>query len=72
MDRRAFIGRLALGTLAVPRAARAQPARKIYRIGILGSAATTSEMVGPSPRPLSRTRSCADCASSATCMGSIS
>jgi hypothetical protein len=29
MDRRAFIGSLALGTLAVPRAAPAQPARKV-------------------------------------------
>src|SRR5712692_11015454 len=50
MDRRAFIGSLAFGTLAVPRAARAQPAWKVYRIGILGSIATTSEMVGPQPR----------------------
>ena len=50
MDRRAFIGSLALGTLAVPRAARAQPARKVYRIGILGSLMTTSGMVGPQPR----------------------
>ncbi|HEV2057518.1 MAG TPA: ABC transporter substrate-binding protein [Methylomirabilota bacterium] len=50
MDRRAFIGSLALGTLAVPRAARAQPARKVYRIGILGSFVTTSEMVGPQPQ----------------------
>src|SRR5882672_5444934 len=49
MDRRAFIGSLALGTLAVPRAARAQSPRKVYRIGILGSRASTSEMVGPQP-----------------------
>jgi putative ABC transport system substrate-binding protein len=49
MDRRAFIGSLALGTLAAPRAAPAQPARKVYRIGIavLGVA---SGMVGPQPR----------------------
>ena len=50
MDRRAFIGSLALATLAVPRTARAQPVRKVYRIGILGSFTTTSEMVGPQPR----------------------
>src|SRR5712692_2552013 len=50
MDRRAFIGSLALGTLAVPRAAAAQPARKVYRIGILSSSATSSDMVGPQPR----------------------
>ena len=49
MDRRAFIGSLALGTLAAPRAAPAQPARKVYRIGIL-SLGTTSDMVGPQPR----------------------
>jgi len=50
MDRRAFIGSLALATLAVPRAARAQPARKVFRIGILSSLTATSDMVGPQPR----------------------
>ena len=35
MDRRTFIGRVAGGVLAVPVAARAQPAGKVYRIGIL-------------------------------------
>src|SRR6266508_4142099 len=35
MDRRTFICRLAGGVLAVPFAARAQPAGKVYRIGIL-------------------------------------
>ena len=49
MDRRAFIGSLALGTLTVPRVARAQPARNVYRIGILGLS-ETSDMVGPEPR----------------------
>jgi putative ABC transport system substrate-binding protein len=34
----------------MPRAAHAQPARKVYRIGILGSRSSTSEMVGPQPR----------------------
>jgi len=34
MDRRAFLG--ALGLLAAPRAAEAQPAVKVYRIGLLG------------------------------------
>src|SRR5712692_7733429 len=50
MDRRAFIGSLALGTLAAPRVARAQPARKVYRIGILSPIFMTSDMVGPQPR----------------------
>jgi len=48
MDRRAFIGSLALATLVRPRAAPAQPARKVYRIGILGGG-TTSDMIGPQP-----------------------
>jgi putative ABC transport system substrate-binding protein len=50
MERRTFIGSLALGTLAGPRTARAQPARKVYRIGILGFSPATSTMVGPEPR----------------------
>ncbi len=49
MDRRAFIGSLALGTLAGLRVARAQPARKVYRIGIL-SVLATSDLAGPQPR----------------------
>jgi putative tryptophan/tyrosine transport system substrate-binding protein len=35
MDRRAFIGRVALATIVGPRAVLAQPARKVYRIGFL-------------------------------------
>src|SRR5262245_32969916 len=50
MDRRAFIGGLALGALARPRVALAQPARKVYRIGILASRSSTSELVGPHPQ----------------------
>src|SRR5213594_726173 len=50
MDRRAFIGSLTLGTLGPPRVAHAQPARKIYRIGILSAFTPTSEMVGPQPQ----------------------
>ena len=50
MGRRAFIGGLALGTLAMSRAALAQPARKVYRIGILGNSVATSDMVGPQPQ----------------------
>jgi hypothetical protein len=34
MDRRAFVRGLTLGALAVPHVACAQPARKVYRIGI--------------------------------------
>ncbi len=49
MDRRAFIGGLALGALAGPRVTPAQPARKVYRIGIL-SLRMTSDLVGPQPR----------------------
>jgi putative tryptophan/tyrosine transport system substrate-binding protein len=50
MDRRAFIGVLALGPLAVRRVALAQPAQKLHRIGILGSRSPTSEIAGPQPR----------------------
>jgi hypothetical protein len=50
MDRRTFIGGLAFGTLAMPRAVLAQSARKVYRIGILGSRSSTSEIAGPQPR----------------------
>jgi putative ABC transport system substrate-binding protein len=49
MDRRAFIGGLALAGLAVPRAAGAQSPRRIHRIGIL-ALPETSAMVGPQPR----------------------
>jgi putative ABC transport system substrate-binding protein len=52
MDRRAFIGSLALGTLAVPRVASAQPARKVARIGILVFDRTVADMSGPEPRAL--------------------
>jgi putative ABC transport system substrate-binding protein len=37
MDRRAFIGTLTAGLLAAPLAAEAQPARKVWRVGILGN-----------------------------------
>jgi len=50
MDRRAFISTVALGPLAVPRVALAQPARNIYRIGILGVRVPASELTGPQPR----------------------
>ena len=49
MDRRAFLGSLALGTLAAPGVAPAQPARRVHRIGIFGSTALISDMVGPQP-----------------------
>ncbi len=50
MDRRAFVGGLGLGALAMPRAALAQPVRRIYRIGILSSRTSASELAGPEPR----------------------
>jgi putative ABC transport system substrate-binding protein len=49
MDRRALIGGLVLGTLAVSRLAHAQPARKVYRIGVLTLYAT-ADAIGPEPR----------------------
>src|SRR5687767_10886420 len=50
MNRRAFIGSLALAPLAAPAVARAQPARRVYRIGILNPTPATSDMVGPEPQ----------------------
>ena len=46
MNRRTAIRRLTLGALAMPRAACAQPAQKVCRIGILGLSPTTSAMTG--------------------------
>jgi ABC-type uncharacterized transport system substrate-binding protein len=50
MNRRAFIGGLALEALATLDVARAQPPRKVYRVGTLGTSTTTSDLVGPEPR----------------------
>ena len=50
MNRRIFIGSLTLATLAAPAGASAQPRRKVYRIGIVNFAPTTSDMAGPQPR----------------------
>ena len=50
MNRRAFIGSFALGPLMLPHLAPAQPAPKVYRIGILSALSATSDMVGPQPR----------------------
>ena len=52
MDRRAFVGALALEALVTLEHARAQPARKVYRIGVLGISSTTSELRGPEPQSL--------------------
>ena len=49
MDRRAFIGSLALGILTGPDTTRAELVRKVHRIGI-GSPGATADMVGPQPR----------------------
>jgi putative ABC transport system substrate-binding protein len=51
MNRRAFISGISVGLLAAPLAAEAQPAGKVRRIGIIGYAPTTADMVGPNPKP---------------------
>ncbi len=43
MDRRTFLGTLAGGLLAAPLTADAQPAAKVYRIGLLGGYSPTSK-----------------------------
>ena len=50
MDRRALLGIFSLGTLGVLQFAVAQPASKVYRIGILSTSSLTSDMAGPQPR----------------------
>jgi len=45
IDRRAFLGGLGLSAIAVPLAAEAQQAGKVYRIGVLHSAARESERI---------------------------
>jgi hypothetical protein len=50
MNRRAFIGSLAIGILPAPHVVRAQSVHKVYRIGILSSRDRTSEMTGPQPQ----------------------
>ena len=49
MDRRAFIGTLAGGLLAAPLAAEAQPAGKLWRIGVFLFGPKTADIVGPAP-----------------------
>jgi len=53
--RRGFLGTLAGGLLAAPLAARAQQARKVYRVGLIFTTSPVSEMAGPEPvHPLAR------------------
>jgi len=46
MDRRTFLGTLAGGLLAVPLAAEAQPAGKVYRVGFLSPLVGEDRMLG--------------------------
>ena len=55
IDRRSFITGVASGLLAAPRAAGAQQAAKVYRVGLISVAIPLSEMVGPEPvHPITR------------------
>ena len=49
VDRRSFISGVTLGLLAAPLAAEGQPIGKVWRIGVIGFAPATAEMVGPDP-----------------------
>ena len=49
MNRRVFIGSVALGPLAIPRVSTGQSARKIARIGVMSFAGTAADLVGPEP-----------------------
>jgi ABC-type uncharacterized transport system substrate-binding protein len=50
MNRRAFLSALSGSLLAAPLAAEAQPAGKVWRIGVLGFGPKTADMVGPAPK----------------------
>jgi putative ABC transport system substrate-binding protein len=55
MKRRRFIEVIAGGVLAVPLAAEAQPAGKVYRVGLVFALSPVSQMAGPYPvHPLAR------------------
>ena len=49
MDRRTFIGGVALGFVAVPLAVEAQQPAKVYRVGLISATVPVSEMAGPEP-----------------------
>jgi putative ABC transport system substrate-binding protein len=50
MERRAFISGISFGLFAAPSAAVAQPAARVYRIGVLFEGAQSADMAGPEPR----------------------
>jgi len=54
MDRRAFIGSLAGGLLAAPLAAAAQPAGKVYRVGILSPGGVPDPSIATTPNLVPR------------------
>ena len=55
MDRRRFLVTSLAGALAAPRAAGAQQAGRMYRLGIIGAAVPVSDLVGSDPiNPLTR------------------
>jgi hypothetical protein len=49
MKRRSVVAGIAVGTFGLASAGPAQPANRVYRIGILGLR-PTSDLVGPEPR----------------------
>lgn len=49
MDRRTFLLAVATGALVTPFAAQAQPARKVYRVGLIFTTSPVSEMEGSEP-----------------------
>ncbi|MFI5325406.1 MAG: ABC transporter substrate-binding protein [Candidatus Rokuibacteriota bacterium] len=50
MPRRAFMRGIACGFLAAPLAVEAQPAWKVWRIGVISYAPPTADMIGPDPK----------------------
>jgi putative tryptophan/tyrosine transport system substrate-binding protein len=50
MDRRRFLLTSLAGAIAAPLAAKAQPARKLHRVGVLSLSPTSAAMAGPDPQ----------------------
>ena len=49
MDRRGFLCAVTVSLLAAPLVAEAQPAGKIYRVGVIATTSPVSELAGPEP-----------------------
>ena len=49
MKRRTFVNAAALGLVGLPAIASAQPAKTVYRVGLILTTSPLAEMLGPEP-----------------------